>query len=387
MSKRKITIRLMILPLVVLFVPIGHVVAARGQQASGTQERQLRRGATVRIENPFGRVMIRGWDRDIVQANSEGLAGESSAIRIDDLPAGGLLVRPAAEAKHGKGIALKVSLPTYAAIETITTTGGDVEIEGMGGPVEVKSGGGNVRISRVAGAAKVNTESGDINVDRVPSLQVNSQTGDVTLSNLSGGAMVETSSGRLDARNIAGDLIVKIESGSVTLDNIAGHIDVVLSSSSLKVFNAGSDIKAVTIGGSINLQCVQGNVEASTVTGSITLSGTHGDVTARTTSGGIRLMTAMRDGGRYTMKSLSGSVRMFIEAESPGFSATLSSHSGRIETDYSLAVGATPVQPTTGTRRVVGRYGDGRAQIELDSFEGSVALAKTASGANQNCPK
>uniref|UniRef100_UPI0039890C45 hypothetical protein n=1 Tax=Serratia sp. (in: enterobacteria) TaxID=616 RepID=UPI0039890C45 len=62
-------------------------------------------------------------------------------------------------------------------------------------------------------------------------------------------------------------------------------------------------------------------------------------------------------------------------------------HSGHIETDYSLAVGATSVQPTPQNRRVVGRYGDGRAQIELDSFEGSVALNKAASGASQNCPK
>jgi DUF4097 and DUF4098 domain-containing protein YvlB len=379
-----ITIRLMILPLLILVAPFAHVVTAR--QASATQERQLRRGAAVRIENPFGGIVIRGWDRDVVQANVEGLAGESTAIRIDDLSAGGLLVRPAAEARHAKGIALKVSLPTYAAIETIATTDGDVEIEGMGGPVEVKSGSGNVRISRVAGATKVNTASGDINVDRVPSLQVNSQSGDVTLSNLGGGAMVGTS-GRLDARNVAGDVIVRTESGSVTLDNIAGQLDIVMSSGSLKVFNAGGNIQAVTIGGSINLQCVQGNVEASTVTGSITLSGIHGDVSARTTSGGLRLTTAMRESGRYTMKSLSGSVRMFVEGEAPGFNGTLSSHSGRIETDYSLSVAGTTVEPTPENRRIVGRYGDGRAQIELDSFEGSVGLNRTAAGANQTCPK
>lgn len=377
----------MLVPVLVLFAAMTHVASASGQQAIGSQERQLRRGATVRIQNPFGGVFIRGWDRDVVQANSEGTEGESSATAIDDLPSGGLLIRPAADGKHGNGIVLRVSLPNYAVIETISTAGGDVEIGGVDGPIEVKSGSGKVRISGVAGAAKVITDSGNINIDRVRSLQVKSQSGAVTLSNMSGAAMVETSSGRLDARNIAGDLIVRIESGSVRLENIAGHIDIVLSSSSLKVFNAGSNIRAVTIDGSINLQCVQGNVEASTVSGSVTLSGTHGDVNARTTSGGIRLATAMRDGARYTLKSLSGSVRMSVEAEAPGFSATLSSHSGHIETDYSLAVGATSVQPTPRNRRVVGRYGDGRAQIELDSFEGSVALNKAASGASQNCPK
>ena len=362
---------------------------ASAQETNRPQERKLKRGDKVTIRNSFGRAVIRGWDRDVVQAAAvrEGAESELAAITMVESPAGALLISPAVEGKRGNNIVLTVSLPHYAKIESISTESGDIEVIGLEGPVDVKSEGGNVQISRLAGLAYVNTGSGNIKIDQVFSAHVKSQSGDVTLSNMSGAATVETRSGRLDARNIAGDLIVKVESGSVSLDNIAGHLDIALSSSSLKVYNAGSNIHAATIGGSINLQCVQGAVEASTVNGSITLAGIGADVSARTTSGGIRLTTAMRNEGRYTLKSLSGSVRMFVESEAPGFNATLSSYSGGITTEFPLLVGTIPARLVPGSRRLVGRYGQGRAQIELDSFEGSVSLNKVASGPIQTCPK
>jgi DUF4097 and DUF4098 domain-containing protein YvlB len=385
---RRITTSLLIfLPVLALLGVVTQAVSANVQQTIRPQERQLLRGVKTTIHNPFGRVLIQGWDRDVVQATAtvEGAGGEFVATTIDEVPAGGLSVGPAPNEKQGRDIVLNVSLPRYAGIESISANG-DIEIIGLDGPVEVKSKSGNVRISKVAGPANVSTESGNIKIDEVDSLQVKSQGGDVTLRNISGAVVVETKSGRFEARNIAGDLIVRVESGSVSLDNIAGQIDIALSSSNLKVHNAEGNIHAVTIGGSINLQCVQGNVEASTVNGPITLAGMGADVSARTTSGEIKLVTAIPDGGRYRLKSLSGSVHMSVASEALGFNATLSSYSGGIETEFPLMVGTTPARLVSSSRRLVGRYGDGRAQIELDSFSGSVTLNKIASEAYQTCP-
>jgi DUF4097 and DUF4098 domain-containing protein YvlB len=386
MLRRIITSLLIFLPVLALLGVVTQAVSAKAQQTIRPQERQLLRGVKVTIHNPFGQVVIQGWDRDVVQATAavEG-AGGFVATTIDEVPAGELSVGLAPNEKQGRDIVLNVSLPRYAVIESISANG-DIEIRGLDGPVEVRSESGNVRISKVAGPANVNTESGNIEIDEAGSLQAKSQSGDVTLRNISGAVVVETKNGRFDARNIAGDLIVRVESGSVNLDNIAGQIDIALSSSSLKVHNAEGNIHAVTISGSINLQCVQGNVEASTVNGPITLAGMGANVSARTTSGEIKLVTAIPDGGRYMLKSLSGSVHMSIESEARGFNATLSSYSGSVETEFPLMVGTTPARLVLGSRRLVGRYGDGQAQIELDSFSGSVTLNKIASEAHQTCP-
>jgi hypothetical protein len=87
-------------------------------------------------------------------------------------------------------------------------------------------------------------------------------------------------------------------------------------------------------------------------------------------------------------------VRMFIQREPPGFSASLSSYKGQIQSDFDLkqelssntATNDLPQTERQPVRRVIGRYGEGDARITLDSFSGPVQLSRAQNEVWKKCP-
>ena len=69
--------------------------------------------------------------------------------------------------------------------------------------------------------------------------------------------------------------------------------------------------------------------------------------------------------------------------ERVGFAAVLSAYSGRLETDFQFP--NVPLRRTT--QRIIGKYGDGSARVELDSFSGGVSLRKIDEGSVTGCQR
>ena len=132
-------------------------------------------------------------------------------------------------------------------------------------------------------------------------------------------------------------------------------------------------MRANSATGDIEVRCAKGRADVSSASGSVTLIAVGGDAEASSASGDVIFRGAIR-GGSYRLKSLSGDVSMTIQPDAPGFAATLTTYSGKIETDFPLKIDA-PLQGPIN-RRITGRYGDGRAKISLDSFNGEVKIAK-----------
>jgi len=230
-------------------------------------------------------------------------------------------------------IFLEVKVPRYAEIEMITVNRSDVMVSGVDTAIAVNGARSAVKLRRV-GAAEVKTSSGDVEVD-----------------------------------------------------DATGLVDVITTGGAIVVKNARSDVRALSLSGRIEIQCARGRVDVSNTDGPITLNGAGGDVSATATNSRVRFSGPIRADGRYYLKSMSGAVEMEAPANSPGFTATLSSYRGGIETDFSLKTsksaasrGDSPVN-----RRLIGRYGNGQAQITLDSFDGIVKLSKMAAGALKDC--
>ncbi len=74
---------------------------------------------------------------------------------------------------------------------------------------------------------------------------------------------------------------------------------------------------------------------------------------------------------------------MAIQPDPPGFTATLITYSGEIETDFPLTVNT----PLSGpiNRRIVGTYKDGQTLVTLDSFSGTVSIVKGVAGTQTAC--
>lgn len=351
------------------------------QQAAS--ERRLARGGKVIVRNRSGRITITGWERETVQATATGThRAEAVSVRITEAtsPAEALLITP--ETGSGR-INLEVKVPHYAGVELVTSSG-DVEVTDFNGPIAVDSG------------------SGSVNVNHVDSLEVRARSGDVIVNNVSGQATLANVSGDIIAKSIKGDLTAQVRSGNVRVEDVVGLLNITITNGGLTVQNAGSDVRVASISGDITVQCAKGSVEANTTSGSITLTGIDGDVKANTTSQDIMWTGALHSGGRYHMKSLSGEVRMVIQADSPSFTATLASYSGEIETDFPLKL-ETPFQRGSIGRRITGHYNvegnvkekveasvgqsAGRAQITLESFSKAVVLKRAATIAAKNCWK
>jgi DUF4097 and DUF4098 domain-containing protein YvlB len=169
------------------------------------------------------------------------------------------------------------------------------------------------------------------------------------------------------------------------LNRVTGLVNVSVTSGNTQVRYGGSDVRINSISGDIDIQCVKGHVELSSASGSMNLSGIGDDVEATTTSGDVNLTSKIRTGGRYRLKSTSGDVQLTVPTDAPGFTATLSSYSGEVETDFPLTV-ESPLQRGPVNRRIIGRYGDGQAQIQMDSFSTGVKLSKASPGTIKDCP-
>jgi DUF4097 and DUF4098 domain-containing protein YvlB len=374
-------------------------------QDTPAQERKLERGHKVSVHNPHGGVTISGWDRDTVQATAtNGDRSKTVQVKfVQDTPRpGDLLITPDPQGRRAGGeIDLEVRLPSYAEIESVKTGSGDVEVTRIDGAVRINSGSGNLKISKVssltaaAGSGDISvdtaerqvtvtTGSGDVHVSHVGSLEARSGSGDFVVDDVGGSANLQANSGDVTAKNMKGDFIAKVISGDVNLEDVAGLVNLTLTSGDVKVRNVGRDVRIVSVSGNIDVTCAKGHVEVSSASGSINLTGMRGDVDATTTSGGINFTGAIRAAGRYRLKATSGDVQMAIPVDTPGFTATLSSYSGEMETDFPLTV-ESPLQGGPINRRIIGRYGNGQAQISLDSFSQTVKLTKAESGVAGDC--
>jgi hypothetical protein len=180
---------------------------------------------------------------------------------------------------------------------------------------------------------------------------------------------------------------VRTRSGGVEIEDTSGFIEVVTASGPVRVRRAENNVRVLTISGSIELECVEGRVNVDSADGSITLNNVQGDVEANASNSTVLFTGAIRGDGRYHLKTMSGAVEMAVQDKLPGLTAVLSSYSGTIENDLELQFKQSREEQIEGNinRRIVGRHGDGQAQITLDSFDGRVKLTKITSGALKDC--
>ncbi|HST23998.1 MAG TPA: DUF4097 family beta strand repeat-containing protein [Blastocatellia bacterium] len=318
---------------------------------SGPVTRKITQGTRIAVTSKTVNIKIIGVDGDTLQAaaTSEAgaeplmtqVSGEASRPRI-------LFYVPASAPRRARTINLEVKVPRYAEVESVESSTGEIDVSDMDAPVAISNGTGTVKVTRI-GSLKISTRGGE-----------------------------------LIAREIKGDLIARSTHGDKTIENVNGAVDVAATSGNVAVRNAAGDVRANMSAGDIDAHCVKGRAELNSASGSIMIVGATGDVEATTATGDVTFKGAIRANGRYRLKSISGEVGMFIQPDAPGFTATLMTYSGNIETAFPLKV-ETPIQGGPINRRISGRFGNGGAQITLDSFNGAVGLSKGSPAEWKQC--
>ena len=311
---------------------------------------KLARGGKLSINNSSGPITIQGSDRDTIEAKAVG-DSERVGIRVYQSPSRPVIVLSVSSIdgrRYAGEARLTVKVPRYADIEMVDSRNGEIQI------------------SDVDGSVTVGGSSNSVNVSRVGSLQVTTQHGETI------------------ARDIKGSFIAHGAHGEVSVETVGGRVEVATAHGEVRVRNAGADVRVNSTSGEIDIRCAKGRVEATSASGSIMLVGINGDVEANTASGEVVFRGPIRADGRYRLKSLSGEVEMAIQDNPPGFAATLVTYNGEVETVFPIKL-TSPLRGISTNRRIAGVYGDGGAQIGLDSFNGAVRILKMGPEAIREC--
>lgn len=377
---------------------------------------KLERGGRVLLRNRFGPIVITGWDRDTIEATAASSQGPeavqiemttdpsssskvtlSTAVNINPRQASKAQEAPKAQKEQKAKEAQKAQtarqstgrMTGQATTQTTTPTPaargerrrpGRVSVPSiiMRSDREIRL---EVKLPRYAILESVDSRRYAI-VTGTSITPLTTGRNDVTVTGIDGPVSV-ISSGNVNASRV-GAIEVRTRTGNVEVQSVEGTVYVAATSGVITVREARGDVRAVSINGDINIECARGRVDANNTRGSITLNSIGGDVDAATTGGNVLFTGAIRSEGRYRLKSMAGEVLMAIQMPAPGFTATLSSYNGQVEADVPLKI-EMPAQSGPVNRRLIGRYGDGGAQITLDSFSRTVRLTRAQPGSVRNC--
>lgn len=215
--------------------------------------------------------------------------------------------------RHNISISYELSVPDQTQL-TSHSGSGEQDIDGLLGTVEVNSGSGDVRISNIGDAVRAETGSGDMQLQRVK-----------------GNVRVKTGSGSIRATNIGGGF--EGETGS-------GHIDL--------------------------QQSAPGAVRVTTGSGRIRASGVRGSLEAKAGSGEITAEGDPRAG--WIVQTGSGSVHLRLDTDA-AFDLNAHTSSGSIVVNRPVTV-----QGVVNRREIRGRVKGGGPEVEVKTSSGNIEI-------------
>jgi DUF4097 and DUF4098 domain-containing protein YvlB len=199
----------------------------------------------------------------------------------------------------------------------------------------------------------------DVSVPRGSRLILEAVSGDIT---------AKGTQGEIEANSVSGDVEVSDGVRDVSLEAVSG---------SVHASQINGNLRAETVSGELRVENVSGNLEGTSVSGNVRLIGAQSkDVRTETVSGDIVYSGTIEPGGRYSLESHSGTLRLNIPRGS-GAQFSVETFSGDVSTDFPVTLGGSTGR-NTGRRREEGRMeftlGDGKARVTMQTFSGRIVI-------------
>jgi DUF4097 and DUF4098 domain-containing protein YvlB len=174
---------------------------------------------------------------------------------------------------------------------------------------------------------------------------------------------IEGAENEVSAETVRGDIAIKGGSGSVTAKTIHGEIIVEDAKGRITLNSVNEGIRVT--GGT-------GEVTAETTNGDITLSRVQAKaVDLATVNGDLRYEGPLTSGGRYRFATHNGDITLVIP-EDAGATFTVRTYNGEFQT----SLPAKTVGEIRRGRRATYVLGDGGAEVDLESFGGTIRVRK-----------
>ena len=179
---------------------------------------------------------------------------------------------------------------------------------------------------------------------------------DIAITGTRAQVTAETVQGEISVEGGEGLVSLQSVEGQVSLRGAKGRIEVHSVNEDIAIAASSGDITAETVNGEITLQKVDAtNLAASTVNGDIDYEG------------------PIRSGGRYDLSSHNGDLTLAV-GEGTSASVTVSTFNGEFASEFPVTL-----TETRKGKRFSFTLGSGSAQVNLESFQGTIQLVRPGS--------
>lgn len=278
------------------------------------------------------------------------------------------------------GCALIILSPTaarpQAVVDTLLSVGANatVEVENMVGDITIRTWDRRAVRVRATGPADVHLDREDSEVSvEAQMLPGHGRETEFTLTvpkdahievhTVEGRISVEGTTGRIDAHSVKGFVRVIGGRNAIEVGSVEGGVEL---------SGARGRVEASSVNEFVSLRDVVGDIEATTVNGPVTLERCDTrSLEASSVNGAIVFQGPIHPDGWYRVETHNGTIDLTIPQNA---SATISAftYNGDFEADFPVTVTeAAPGKATTFT------LGSGDAQIELETFNGSIVLKRS----------
>ena len=176
---------------------------------------------------------------------------------------------------------------------------------------------------------------------------------------------VEGSQAEVSAETTRGDIILKGGTGTIIAKSVQG---------SVSIDGARGRITASSVNEGIRLSDVSGDITAETTNGSIAMTRTtSGNIQATTINGDVTFEGNLADNGRYGFATHNGNIVVAVP-ETSNATFIVRTYNGDFATNLQLA--GPPRAEARRGRRLTYTLGNGSAEMELETFGGSIRIRK-----------
>lgn len=184
---------------------------------------------------------------------------------------------------------------------------------------------------------------------------------------------IQVSGNQVDVRieGTEGEIEVETVGGDVTVDGGRDLIAVRSIQGEVMIRNAQGRVEALSVNEDIELDNVSGELYVETTNGDVTLTGIQSArARATTVNGDITYSGPIMDDGRYAFSTHNGDLDVSV-GEEANVTVAVSTFHGEFESDFPVRLTG-----TTRDREFNFTLGSGRAQLELESFNGEIRLRR-----------
>lgn len=251
-----------------------------------------------------------------------------------------------------------------------------LEVSNFGGSITVTAWNENrVRVSAAASGDAFTVDAGSITIEVNTSAGRYGGPGEAELTiQVPTWMELEISGNEVDisTRGTRGAVQASTIQGTIVIDGGEGTIEASSIEGDLRISNVKGRVQLNTVEGTVTLQGISGTaLEVETVDGDIEMTGvTTPNISANTVDGDIAWSGTLLPTGSYRFSTHDGDLMLGIAGE-PDATVTVETFDGSLDSDWPVTIRGTGSQ-----HKMTFTLGNGRARLELSSFDGRISLKR-----------